>query len=86
MRLIAVLIAGGRQLGGLEEWTSLSTVRTVCERYGKLDAKNFSTIMNGFDDIFGYRGKGGSGREMRINRSGWEELKAVIATISNTNK
>lgn len=83
MRLLAVLVAGGRQLGGLEEWTKLATVREVCDQYGKLDATNFSTVMNGLDNIFGYRGKGGTNREMRINRAGWEELKSVIANLSS---
>jgi hypothetical protein len=84
MRLLALLVAGGRQLGGLEDWTKLATVREVCEQYGKLDATNFSTVVNGLDNTFGYRGKGGANREMRINRSGWEELKTAIANLSST--
>ncbi|HKR61055.1 MAG TPA: hypothetical protein VJS64_15150 [Pyrinomonadaceae bacterium] len=83
MRLLAVLVAGGRQLGGLEEWTKLATVREVCDQYGKLDATNFSRVMNDLDSVFGYRGKAGSNREMRMNRAGWEELKTVITTLSS---
>lgn len=86
MRLIALLVAGGRQVGELEEWTKLAVVRQVCEEFGRLDEKNFSTVVKGLDDIFGYRGKGGTSREMRINRSGWEELKTVIARLSAHSK
>jgi hypothetical protein len=83
MRLLAILVAGGRQVAGLEEWTKLSTVREASEEYGKLDATNFSTVVNGMDNFFGYRGKGGAQREMRLNRSGWQELKAVIERLSS---
>jgi len=83
MRLLAILVAGGRQVAGLEEWTKLSTVREASEQYGKLDATNFSTVVNGMDNFFGYRGKGGAHREMRLNRSGWQELKAVIVRLSS---
>jgi hypothetical protein len=86
MRLLAVLVVGGRQVGGLEEWTNLATVREVCDQFGRLDAKNFSTVMNGLDDIFGYRGKGGANRQMRINRSGWEELKTVMTNLSRSTR
>lgn len=86
MRLLAVLVAGGRQVGGVEEWTNLATVREVCDQFGRLDAKNFSTVMNGLDDIFGYRGKGGANRQMRINRSGWEELKTAITNLSRSTR
>jgi hypothetical protein len=86
MHKLAVLVAGGRQVGGLEEWTKLATVREVCEQFGKLDSKNFSTVMNDLDDIFGYRGKGGANREMRINRSGWEELKTAIGNLSSDTR
>ena len=83
MRLLAILVAGGRQVAGLEERTKLSTVREASEDYGKLDATNFSTVVNGMDNFFGYRGKGGAQREMRLNRSGWQELKAVIDRLSS---
>lgn len=81
--LLAILIAGGHQVAGLEDWTKFSTVRAACEQYGKLDPTNFSTVLNGMDNFFGYRGKGGAHREMRLNRSGWEELKATITRLSS---
>jgi len=57
MRLLAILVAGGRQVAGLEEWTKLSTVREASEQYGKLDATNFSTVVNGMDNFSDIEGK-----------------------------
>lgn len=85
MRSLAILVAGGRQLGGIEEWTNVTAIREVCQQYGRLDAKNFSTTVLGLDDVFGFRGKGAA-REVRINRTGWDELKVLIARLTGNGK
>src|SRR5438105_3308200 len=79
---LAVLIAGSRQLGGLEEWTAAKHIRDACQNFGKFDGSNFSDYLKELDRFFGFKGKGPS-REVKLNRAGWGELKSIIVSLTS---
>jgi hypothetical protein len=71
-KLLALLVAAGRQAGGYDEgWTPSAVIRDVCRDYGKLDSANFATALAGMKDEFSFRGKG-QGREVKVTRPGFE--------------
>jgi hypothetical protein len=78
---LALLVAGGRQAAGIEEWTESSVIRKTCEDYGRLDLANFASTLSKMADFFSFRGQGAK-RELRINRAGLEELKRQIAKLT----
>jgi hypothetical protein len=80
---IAILVAGGRQLAGLEEWTSTKLIREVCQNYGKFDSDNFARDIKELHDFFGFRGKGRM-TEIKINRPGTEGLGALISRLTES--
>jgi len=84
-RELATLVAGSRQLGGIEDWTQARTIREVCQHYGKFDTANFAATLTQMDDIFGFKGKG-SGREVRLNKPGSEEFKRLIVALAGNAK
>ncbi|HYZ91465.1 MAG TPA: hypothetical protein VFA34_03615, partial [Actinomycetota bacterium] len=51
-RKLTLLVAGGRQAAGLEDWTPLSAAREVCKHYNRLDTANYSTTIRDMDDVF----------------------------------
>lgn len=78
---LALLVAGGRQVAGVEEWTSTGQIRAVCEQYGKFDSANFAQDIKELDNYFGFRGKGRM-REVKINRPGTEKLTSLITELA----
>lgn len=78
---IALLIAGGRQLGGWDaEWTETSSIRPVAETYGKLDG-NFATALTEMDDDFSFSGSGKS-RKVKLKRKRRENLTALVKRLA----
>lgn len=77
---IALLMAGGRQLGGLEEWTDVRGIRSMCEHYGKFDTANFATTVKKLQDEFSFKGSGQQ-RQVRINQVGVERLKTLLGEL-----
>lgn len=84
-RELATLVAGSRQLGGIEDWTQARRIREVCQHYGKFDSANFAATLTQMDDIFGFKGKG-QGREVRLNKPGSEEFKRLIVALAGNSK
>lgn len=79
-KVIAQLVAGARQAAGLDEWTSVGTIRSVVNDYGRLDSNNFAVAIQGLDKICLYRGKSTS-RELKVTRAGMEEIAALIVNL-----
>lgn len=82
---IAILVAGGRQIAGLEEWTSTKRIREVCDHYGKFDNRNFARDIKELDGVFGFKGKGRM-MEVKINRPGTDRLSSLITTLTEPLK
>jgi hypothetical protein len=82
---IAILVAGGRQIAGLEEWTSTKRIREVCDHYRKFDSDNFARDIKELDDVFGFKGKGRM-MEVKINRPGTDRLSSLITTLTDPSK
>ncbi|MCP4203442.1 MAG: hypothetical protein GY769_16110 [bacterium] len=80
-RQLAILVAGGRQLGGLEEWTRVDSLREVCEHFGRYDQANFAATIRGMEKWFGFKGSGRS-REIKMNRPGTEELSGLLRDLT----
>lgn len=78
---IAILVAGGRQIAGVEEWTSTKLIGEVCQHYGKFDSDNFARVIKELHDFFGFRGKGRM-TEVKINRPGTERLSSLISALT----
>lgn len=77
---LALLVAGGRQLGGIEEWTGVKKIREACEDFGKHDPANFAATITRMVDSFSFKGKGRS-REVKIKRPGIERLKGLVGNL-----
>lgn len=81
MRMLALLVAGGRQAGNVDEgWTSVAVIRDVCREYGVLDQTNFATEI-GNVDTFAFKGSG-QRRQVKVTVRGFEELGNLIRTLS----
>src|ERR1700709_882936 len=80
-RELALLVVGGRQLAGLEEWTNLNEIREVAENFGKYDSPNFARCISQMDSVFSFRGKGRQ-REVKLNRVGLEELQKHVNKLT----
>jgi hypothetical protein len=68
---IALLLAGGRQAGGWDEWTPSGRIRDVARDYGRYDQANFATTIRRMGDVFSFRGRGRD-LEVRLTRPGYE--------------
>ncbi|MCH2449937.1 MAG: hypothetical protein MK198_07300 [Gracilimonas sp.] len=79
---LALLLAGGRQLSGIEEWTSANDIRDVCDYFGKYDQPNFAKTIKSMEDIFSLMGNGQK-RQVKLKRPGIERLKELIKDIAN---
>ena len=81
-RQLGQLVAAARQVVGIEEWTSVSTIRKVVTDYGRLDGGNFAaTIQQMADNVAGIRGKGQS-REVKITKPGLEATADLIKGLA----
>jgi hypothetical protein len=84
-RELATLVAGSRQIGGIEEWTHARTIREVCQHYGRFDSANFAATLTQMDDFFGFKDKG-LDRKVKLNKLGCEEFKRLIVAVARNSK
>jgi hypothetical protein len=82
---IALLVAGGRQAAGVEEWTALDVVRDVCADFKKLDSGNFSKTIRSMTDEFNVRKESERKTVIRVSRPGWEAFAALIKRLSGAS-
>ena len=80
-RQLGQLVAAARQVVGIEEWTSVSTIRKVVTDYGRLDSGNFASTIQQMDNVAVIRGKGQS-REVKITKPGLEATADLIKGIA----
>ena len=78
---IAILIAGARQIAGIEEWTTAKLIGETCQLYNKLDRGHFARDIKELHDFFGFRGKGKM-MAVKINRPGMDRLSLLITTLT----
>ena len=78
MRDVALLVVVGRQAVGLEEYTSLATIRSECADLRVLDKSNFSTEVAKLE----MRRRGGrSDQEVKAHRHHYEDAAELISAI-----
>lgn len=78
---IALLVAGGRQLGGWDaEWTAAAEIRPVADTYGKMDG-NFAASLGSMQDEFSFSGDGAS-RKVKLKRKGRENLAVLVKRLA----
>lgn len=75
---IALLLAGGRQAAGVEEWTSWDTIREACQEFKRYDSPNFAKTMREMDDVFNERKLSERKMAVRVAKPGWEPLAALV--------
>jgi hypothetical protein len=78
---IALLIAGGRQAGGIEEWTSWDEVRDACVEFKKYDSGNFAKTMHEMHDVFNQRRQSDRKYLVKLAKPGWERLGDAIRRL-----
>ena len=78
---IALLIAGGRQAAGVEEWTSWDIIRVVCIDYKRIDSTNFAKTVREMDDVFNFRKDSERKLSVRLARPGWDRLAEAIRRL-----
>lgn len=78
---IALLVAGGRQAAGLEEWTSWDEIRRWCGEFKKLDSGNFAKTMREMDDVFNTRKESERKLQVRLAKPGWERVADEIRRL-----
>jgi hypothetical protein len=76
---IALLLAAGRQGGGLEEWTKTKHIRESASDYSKMN-HHFAENMSEMDDEFSFKGKGAT-RELKLKIVGRERAAALIRRL-----
>lgn len=69
---IALLVAGGRQAAGIEDWTSLDKIRDVCVYFRRIDSGNFAKTVREMDEVFNFRNPSPRKIQVRLARPGWE--------------
>jgi hypothetical protein len=77
---IALLVAGGRQAAGLEEFTSVDEIRKVATEYKKYDQANFATAISAMSDVFNFRGSGKS-KLVKVSKPGWDEVNQLVGRL-----
>lgn len=82
---LALLVAGGWQLAGLEEWTSLERVRAISTEYGRYDDSNFSATIQELGDYFQIRGSRRN-REVRLKRPGVEAVSRLVRRLAGLDR
>jgi hypothetical protein len=81
-RQLALLVVSGRQAAGDDEdWTSVDTIRKVCEDYNKLDAPNFAAHIKAMKDEFNLKGSPQK-REVKLTRPGWEAARELVEKLA----
>jgi hypothetical protein len=75
---IALLLAGGRQAGGTEEWTSVDVIRDACSDFKKLDSGNFAKTIKSMEDVFNFRKESERKTSVKLSRPGWEEFGGLV--------
>lgn len=83
-RHLAQLVAAARQAAGVEEWTSVGTIRAVVQDYGKLDSSNFASSIKEMDRVCLIRGKGLQ-RELKVTKPGFEMTGDLIREIARAD-
>ena len=78
---IALLVAGARQLTGVEEWTDSKEIRRICSDYGRFDTTNFAKTIKVMDDAFSFRGKSQQ-LQVRLHQRGIDKLKQLITSVT----
>lgn len=78
---IALLVASARQAAEIEEWTSVDTIRKVCEDFKKYDSANFAKSLSKMDDFFRMRGRGQK-REFKLARPGWDAAGDLVRDLT----
>jgi hypothetical protein len=71
---IALLVAGGRQAAGTEDWTSIDVIRQACSYFRRLDSPNFAKTIKEMDDVLNFRNPSPRKIQVRLARPGWEQL------------
>jgi hypothetical protein len=78
---IALLIAGGRQAAGLDEWTTWDEIRRWCAEFKRLDGGNFAKTIREMEDVFNFRRESERKHLVRLARPGWERLTDSIRRL-----
>ena len=81
-RQITLLVAGGRQAAGFEEWTPLAHARELCAIYNRLDSKNYAATVKAMADAFNLHGQG-IHREVRLTMPGWDEWAELVRRLAS---
>lgn len=80
-RQLAQLICTARQVCGLEEWTTVGTIRGVVADFGRLDSSNFANHLQQMDSVAVLRGSKQK-RELKITRPGLESTAELIKELA----
>jgi hypothetical protein len=80
---IALLIAAGRQAGGIDEdgWTSVDPIREVCENFKRYDPSNFATTIKDMGDLLTVRGTGRD-RKVRMTAPAWRRAAELVSNLA----
>lgn len=78
---IALLVAGGRQAAGLEEWTSSDVIRAVCQDFKRYDSPNFAKTLREMEDVFNFRRESERKLSVRLARPGWDRAGAAVQRL-----
>lgn len=76
-RSVALLVAGARQVSGLEQATSSEVIRQECKRLGVFDSGNFSTTIGRLKDWFNITGTGKT-KAFRMKPGGRDAFRALL--------
>lgn len=79
-RKLVLLLAGARQVGGIEETTNSDVLREACKRYGVYDSSNFGGTLNGMTNWLHVQGPSRS-RSVRIKPSGRDAFRELLAEL-----
>jgi len=80
-RQLGQLVAAARQIIGLDEWTSATTIRKVVTDYGRLDSGNFAATIQQMDAVAVIQGKG-QHRQVKITKPGFEATAELIKDLT----
>lgn len=79
-RKIALLIAGARQVGNIEQSTTSESIREECKRLGVFDISNFGKTIGKLKDWFNITGSG-STKVLRIKPGGRDAFRDLIGEL-----
>jgi hypothetical protein len=79
---IALLISAGRQAIGLDDaGTHINVVRAVAEHFKRYDQANFSTTINGLNEVMTVRG-GGRDRTLKMTSPAWSSASDLVRKLT----